>query len=315
MLINTEGCTVNVTHTFQAHKRGEIELLAITTVSGNCSSENAVRNTFRTMETAGCDGIPVFKGAATSLVVPYTTDYAFHGKDGFNDLEFDREPEIVRQSESAYEAMHRLIRDNPGEVTLVCLAPLTNLALALRTKPDVMEQLKAVYFMGGNVNGIGNVTIAAEFNFFYDPEAAHICLNALKCPINLITWEMCFEWVKPSMKWRKEVLGKLKTPEADLMNRLEQPWFDDYDVVKPEHWIMCDQFAVIAALDPSSVTKSADYKAMVELSGMYSRGNTLLERRLFVTDKKGHKNNVTVIENMDMEKIKKHLLSAFGVSF
>ena len=82
---------------------------------------------------------------------------------------------------------------------MVCLAPLTNLALALKTDPELAKNLGEIFIMGGNTEAIGNVTISAEFNFHADPEAAYAVLDSIQCPTYVITWEMCYKYVKPSM--------------------------------------------------------------------------------------------------------------------
>ena len=82
---------------------------------------------------------------------------------------------------------------------MICLAPLTNLALALKTDKNLATNLKEIFIMGGNVEGIGNVSIASEFNFHADPEAAYAVLDSTKCPTVIVTWEMCYKYVKPCM--------------------------------------------------------------------------------------------------------------------
>ena len=84
-------------------------------------------------------------------------------------------------------------------MTIVCLAPLTNIALALKTDSSMAANVKEIFLMGGNMEGIGNVSIAAEFNFHADPEAAYVVLDKVKCPTFIVTWEMCFKYVKPEM--------------------------------------------------------------------------------------------------------------------
>lgn len=91
---------------------------------------------------------------------------------------------------------HALVSD---EVTIIALAPLTNLALALKTDPSVAANIKDIFIMGGNVEGVGNVSTTAEFNFFADPEAAYTVLDCVECPTFIISWEMCWKYVKPDM--------------------------------------------------------------------------------------------------------------------
>lgn len=249
------------------------------------------------------------------MVVPYEEEERYHGNDGFNDVEFHWEPDVSKASrEPAVDAIKRIVSDHPGmelelyctlythatkmylqfffatltfsalgEVTMVCLAPLTNLALALKTAPSVAADLKEVVLMGGNIEGVGNTSIAAEFNFHADPEAAFVVLDAARCPVVVVSWELCFKYIHIPMvsstsamfhpqlttiadptqlhlqEWRLEVLGKTGTKQAEMFNRLEQPWFDNYEF-DPEIWILCDQLAVAVALDRTIVTASRHKK-------------------------------------------------------
>ena len=92
------------------------------------------------------------------------------------------------------------------EVTLVALGPLTNLGLSLKTDKTLAKNLKEIFIMGGNMEGIGNVTMASEFNFHADPEGAYAVLDSVKCPTYIITWEMCYKYVKPCMVSRSDCL-------------------------------------------------------------------------------------------------------------
>ena len=82
---------------------------------------------------------------------------------------------------------------NPKKVTLLCLGPLTNLALALKTYTEIQGNIKEVFVMGGNVSGCGNATRCAEYNFYADPESAHIVLESAKCPVTIVPWEPCMQ--------------------------------------------------------------------------------------------------------------------------
>ncbi len=102
----------------------------------------------------------------------------------------------IISNEGAVDAIIRLAKTYPGEVTMVCLAPLTNLGLALKSDPSVASQLKEVVIMGGNMEGVGNASIAAEFNFHSDPEAAYVVLDVIKCPVILVSWELCMKYTR-----------------------------------------------------------------------------------------------------------------------
>lgn len=124
------------------------------------------------------------------MILPTTEIHQYHGKDGFGDLIHDSEPDIsIIKPDIAALALGRIVTENPGEISVVAIGPLTNIALAVKLFPTFMEDVKEIYIMGGNHLGVGNTVPAAEFNFYVDPEAANIVLeNAVK-PIYILTWE------------------------------------------------------------------------------------------------------------------------------
>lgn len=128
---------------------------------------------------------------------PLKNDY-FHGLNGMGDIDFWKpeyptdENELVRP-ESAAQIIRDLIMQYPNKVSLIGLGPLTNFALAVKMYPEIKDKCKQMYLMGGNYKSQGNVTSCAEFNFYLDAEAAHICLDSFKCPIYIVPWETCLE--------------------------------------------------------------------------------------------------------------------------
>lgn len=168
-------------------------ILAITCVSGNTSVENVARNVLRVLKTVKKERtIPVYCGAAKELIATEMLD-RFHGHDGFQDLEWtdDMDMSIIRK-EHAVNRLYELVRERPKEISLLCLGPLTNIALALRMYGDAFHRnIKDVHIMGGNHLGVGNTTKSAEFNFYMDSEAAQIVLDTLTCPITILPWEAC----------------------------------------------------------------------------------------------------------------------------
>lgn len=173
---------------------GLCNILAITCVNGNTSVDNVTRNVLRMLEVVGKEKqIPVFKGAAHEFIATKMLDQ-FHGDDGFQDLEWDTEPDmsLVRE-EHAVNQIYEMVKERPKDISIICLGPLTNLAMCLRMYDDLAEMIKDVFIMGGNNWGVGNTTKAAEFNFYKDSEAAHIVLNSLICPVTILPWEACLE--------------------------------------------------------------------------------------------------------------------------
>lgn len=149
----------------------EIELVAVTTVAGNVEIDHTTPNTLTVLDWFGATGMPVFRGASQPLVRPLRTAAEFQGADGLGNSGL---PPSHRSSEiePAPAAIIRLARSRPGEVTLVCAGPLTNLAIALILEPELPGLLDGVVIMGGAFHVPGNITEHAEFNTYCDPEAA-----------------------------------------------------------------------------------------------------------------------------------------------
>jgi pyrimidine-specific ribonucleoside hydrolase len=154
----------------------ELELLAVSCVAGNAALEQVVDNTLRILDAAGAPDVPVAAGAVRPLLEPARSASHVHGADGLGGLVL---PETSRRAvdESVVELLRRTILAHPVPVTLVALAPQTNLALLLRTHPEVAGNLERIVFMGGSAS-VGNATAVAEFNVWHDPEAAAIVLDA-----------------------------------------------------------------------------------------------------------------------------------------
>ena len=149
-----------------------LRLLAITTVAGNVPVELTSRNALRALELANRTGVPVYAGASAPLARPLVTAEHVHGRTGFDGYNLP-EPKTPLHPGFAPDVIVDLVMSRPaGTVTLCCLAPLTNVALALAQEPRLASHLAGIVLMGGSMSEAGNITPAAEFNFYVDPEAA-----------------------------------------------------------------------------------------------------------------------------------------------
>lgn len=163
----------------------ELDVLAITTVAGNVSVELTSKNALKALELAHRTGTPVYAGASAPLIRQLVTAEHVHGRTGFDGYDLP-EPTTPLAEGFAPEAIVDLVmRRRRGEVTLCCLAPLTNIALALAKEPKLAGHLREIVLMGGSFSEGGNVTPAAEFNIYVDPHAA---VRVFECgaPITMI---------------------------------------------------------------------------------------------------------------------------------
>ena len=163
----------------------ELEVMGITTNVGNVSLQKTQANARRLCELADRTDVPVFAGCPRSMFGTFTPDHIdestytaadVHGDTGLGAVNLP-EPKMPLQSEHAVNFIIRTIEENPGEVVMVCTGALTNMAMALVMAPQIITKIKKLVIMGGAI-GLGNITPAAEYNFFCDPHAAHIVFTA-----------------------------------------------------------------------------------------------------------------------------------------
>lgn len=161
-----------------AVKSRQFDVLGITTVNGNVSLETATNNTCKILDLLDEQHIPVIKGMNTPLLRETFFEHAVHGEDGIGGALKDVEPVKKPDEGFAPDFIIHSVLGFPGEVTLIMTGPLTNLAFAIKKCPEMVNHVKEVIFMGGVIQGPGNVTPTAEYNTYVDPEAARIVLKA-----------------------------------------------------------------------------------------------------------------------------------------
>lgn len=170
-----------------AMRHPDIDVHAITCVAGNTSAANAAANTLRILDLVEAPPIPVAVGAQRPLIEPLRDASWIHGPNGLGDVDL---PVSGRGIEPvhAVELMRRCLLSSEARLTVIALGPMTNVALLLRTYPEVAGRIERIIFMGGSAT-VGNATPAAEFNFWHDPEAAHIVLTS-GIPLTMYGWDI-----------------------------------------------------------------------------------------------------------------------------
>ncbi len=150
----------------------ELEVLGITAVAGNVPLNLTEKNSCIVVELSGRTDVPVFSGCSTPLVRNLVTAEEVHGKTGLDGMK-PVEPSIPLEEKHATDfIIETLLANNPGTITLCPLGPLTNIAQAMIQAPEIIKQIQEIVLMGGAYFEVGNVTPAAEFNIYVDPEAA-----------------------------------------------------------------------------------------------------------------------------------------------
>ncbi|HZW44121.1 MAG TPA: nucleoside hydrolase [Dermatophilaceae bacterium] len=258
----------------------QVDLRAVTCVGGNASVDQVLRNTLMVLDVAGRADVPVARGAARPLLEPSSDALHVHGDDGLADLGWpssDRHPDDRHAVELLRDLLCAAAEGGPeGRITLVPLAPLTNIALLLRTYPEAAAGLREIVFMGGAAN-IGNATASAEFNVWHDPEAAAIVLESsaeLDIPVVMYGLDVFYD-VRISRMGAKQLIAVGGRGPAELAGRLID--FQCSRFGQPDATIG-DAGAVCVAIDRAGVTTSR-LPVRVELAGTYSRGRTVVDRR------------------------------------
>ncbi len=260
----------------------ELDLAAVTCVAGNTSLSQVVINTHKVLDAAGAPDVPVAAGAAKPLLEPTRAATHFHGLDGLGDLAL---PASARtpSPHGAIELLRRTIMESPEPVTLVGLAPQTNLALLISQHPEVIDNLARIVFMGGAV-GMGNATAVAEFNVWHDPEAAAMVINS-GLPITMYGLDVYFRLriaEQLSTTWTTSPHPAIRMAGALLHRR--RPLADGTQ----EHYtgMIGDAGALIMITNPNLFTTKT-LPTQINLTGL-GRGQTIVDQRTVAGEDLAH---------------------------
>ncbi|KAM9333936.1 inosine-uridine preferring nucleoside hydrolase-like [Symphorus nematophorus] len=290
----------------------DVEILGITCSHGNTTLDNACKNTLRVLKKCDRLDIPVYRGCAEPLLGRKRHAGEFHGKDGLGDVPDPDAPGLeLLQKKKAVQALIKTVKENPGEVSLVATAPLTNLAVAAQLDPNFPKKLKALYIMGGNTESRGNTTVCGEFNFVADPEAAYVVLDRYTCPTYIATWEFsCRNSLPWSFcdTWLAQDTDKARFMEKISRHTRKMVQTERYqkELVAGPGFNSCDTYALAAAIEDTLVIESEEVAVTVELEGTYTRGMMVLDHLGLL--KKKHK--AFIMKKVDLERFKQMLMDA-----
>ena len=252
----------------------DVRVEAITTVNGNVSVDLTTANALKILDVAEKE-VPVYRGCARPLINhPEHATYV-HGFDGLGDCGIPPSQKQVR-SEHAVQALIRLANQDPGELILVAIGPLTNLAVALNLDPDLPAKFKQLIVMGGAIYSKGNAgSLTAEFNVHTDPEAAHIVFSAWPM-LTLLSWETTLAHV-----FNRDALDRLfnlGTPRAKFFHDTNQKILGFIKERYAQEMLFApDGLALAAAIEPDIVTRSELKHVSIELHGSLTRGQTVVD--------------------------------------
>lgn len=256
---------------FLALASPEVQLEAVTTVHGNVPVDLTTRNALSLLELAGRSDIPVARGSAQPLVrVPVDAKYV-HGPTGLGTLTLP-EPQASLALPSAADLIIERVLAAPGELTLVAIGPLTNLALALRREPRIVSQVREVVIMGGALRVPGNITPAAEFNIYADPHAAHVVFKA-GWPIRLVSLDVTNLTAVTREQTRQ--LARQKSAISRCIEEMLKFYFEVFAPAFGNNVLrLHDPLALAAVFRPDFIQWEPAY-VDVELAGTLTFGETV----------------------------------------
>ena len=296
VIIDTDTAGDDTQALLLAATSDRLDVEGVTICAGNVEFDYMVENAKYTLDLADVtDEVTVYEGAREPLVKPHDHATHVHGEGGLGGDLFP-DTGIPSGDQHGADYIVEKARENPGEITLVCIAPLTNVALALRKEPNLGELLDEVWVMGGNVNCLGNITPAAEFNFWVDPEAAKVALRELD--VTLFDWGVTVR----DTAFDADTLAHFEESDTDYadffaeitqsVRAFNQESFGEDMTTQP------DAGLVGALIEPELVEESGTYHVDVDEREGLTRGYTSVDEN-DVTDGEAR---TTVVESFDGER-------------
>jgi purine nucleosidase len=270
----------------------DARLEAVTIVAGNVAFDQQVENALITIAAAGrADEVAVHPGARVPLMREWVEASA-HG-DGKGNHDWPA-PTQQASTERAADALVRIVDENPGEIDIVAIGPLTNIATAVALDRDFASKVRSLWIMGGCDNSVGNITAAAEYNFYVDPEAASIVLGA-GFETTIVTWTLTLR----RALWTRDQLARIAdigTPLAEFFTILDAPNLEFNEGVAIEGSTHPDSLTAMLLMRPDLIRSSSRRFVAVECGSPLTRGYSLMDDRI-----ERNEPNATVIDDIDAE--------------
>lgn len=305
MLIDTDTASDDAVAILMALRHPEVVVKAITVVAGNVELSRASLNARYTVETCDRD-VPVYEGESKPLSRDPHHAHFFHGEDGMGNMDYPT-PARPAADIHAVDAIIGNLLSNPG-MTIVTLGPLTNLALAVTKAPEIVRKAGRVVVMGGAACTVGNITPAAEYNIWCDPEAAEICFQS-GLPIEMVGWELCrgrANLLEDEVRYCREKINTKLSHFAIDCNasalEVNRRWLGEPGIGLP------DPVAMAIALDETICTRRSRHHVEIECEGEFTRGMTVVDQ-LGVT---GLEPNATICWEIDIERWKELLFRSLA---
>jgi len=304
LLIDTDPGVDDALALLMAFADERHEVVALTIAAGNVGLDYTVRNALNLCDVAGRNEVPVYAGSPDPLLHPAMDAAHVHGRDGFGDVGLPP-PQRAAEDEHAALAILRLSHQHAGQLMLVMLGPLTNLALALKLDPSLPSRIGSIVVMGGAVTCHGNITPAAEFNIAFDPEAAHVVFGAFP-HLRVSDWEATVAHGLPldeAAQWLAADSARARFYE--LISRKTRSLPED---TKGGRWYTADALAMAWALNPEGELQVESRPVSIELNGTFSRGATVVDWNR----QTGRPDNCTLLMAYDQQRFQALVRQALG---
>ncbi len=251
----------------------ELSLEGLSVVHGNCSLEQGTTNALSVLELANSGHVPVARGCDLPLVQPSLLAPETHGDTGLGYAKLAA-PRAKSISQHGIDFLIETILASPGEITLVAIAPLTNIALAIRQEPRIVEALKEIIIMGGALRHEGNTTALAEFNTYVDPHAAQIVYQA-GIPTTLVPLDVTYQCIlTPGDVSHLQKIDSPITKFVAEATRFYMEFHDEYQQI--DGCVINDPLALALTFMPELCTYQ-ELPVEVDLSGGISMGKTVAD--------------------------------------
>lgn len=292
-----------------ASRADNIRLLGVTTVAGNSYIENVTRNARKVLDYAGVTDVDVYAGADKPMMheLYRLTGAIIHGEDGLGGPKLP-DPVTPVPAEHAVSFIIRTLRASAEKVVLIPTGPLTNIAMALMQAPDIKEKIDRIIIMGGAIYDPGNVTSAAEFNIYQDPEAARIVIQSgCNIYLNALDVSMKAVFYKEDKERIRALGGKIPTLVAELL--------DFFGATHVEHFgfFACpihDALCVGVLIDDKLIEWEHTY-VDISCHDELTRGETVAD----LWNVTGHAPNCHISKKVDRERFVEMIVSHMGKAY
>ncbi len=294
--IDTDTASDDAVALVMALRHDEIDVIGIGVVAGNVPLDRAVQNALYTRELCGRDDVPVYAGEATPLRRELETAENVHGGDGMGDIGLSLRGRTPQQGH-AVDALLRASHDHEGELTLVTLGPLTNVAVALERDPSLPDRIRRTVVMGAVADHVGNMSPVAEFNMWVDPHAVDAVLGS-GLALEFVGWDISRRFAVIE----KDVAADLRsigTPLAEFCLDIQSVVAEFCDSeTKLSGFDLPDPIAMAYAIDPAVATQTAALHLAVETESELTRGMVVMD----LLDLLHREPNATVVLGADRDR-------------